>query len=265
MRHSRLAGSAAAVAASAPGVAQANAGIGLLSPGALVAIPALVPAIFVEAGVLARMLGLRYPRALWISFVANVFSTVIGAVIAIGFDVALGGGGPAPGRGLFLVSLVPMFFLSWWLELWSVRRRLPGDVVPRAPRATFAANLLTYALMAVAISFMDFPDPLLRSRVLEGMGQMNVAKMDVAEHFEKQGAFPAPGPIAAKARTVRSLSRGREGRIELVFELPESPEGNGRRLILQPRVEGGRIVEWVCYSPDMAFRYLPPACRQAKP
>ena len=84
-------------------------------------IAALVPAILVEAPVLARYLRVPMRRALWISTQANLFSTLVGGLIALASNFVL------PmwtdfSREAVLVSLVPMLFITWWLENIVVRR-----------------------------------------------------------------------------------------------------------------------------------------------
>lgn len=267
MRHCRLGTVLVAVAASAPAVALANAGIGLLSPSIFVTVPALIPAIAVEAVVLGRMLGVGIGRALWLSFLANLTSTVLGGAVAVALDMFLMGGGPEPGRGVFLTSLVPMFFVSWWLERRVVRAMLPPDRMPRATRATLVANAVSYALMAIAV-FLLVPvsmGGLTRSKVSAGIMALQAARTEIHENFTTQGVFPAPRSIAAGVPELRSLNLERDGRLVAVFSIPESPDADGRRVVLEPRVEGKRIVEWVCFAPDMPRKYLPTHCRQPPP
>jgi hypothetical protein len=64
---------------------------------------------------------------------------------------------------------------------------------------------------------------------------------------------------------LKSLALERDGRLVGTFSFPSTPAADGRRLVLEPRVEGGKIVDWVCYTPDMPHKYLPPGCRQPPP
>jgi len=118
MRHSRLRGVLGATLAALPASAHANMGIGFFAPSILVTVPALIPAILIEAVVLARMLELRFPAAAGTSFLANLASTIVGAVLAIALDLLLMGGGPEPDRVVFMLSLVPMFLFSWCAPGW---------------------------------------------------------------------------------------------------------------------------------------------------
>jgi hypothetical protein len=80
---------AASIPALAPGSALANSGVGYFLPAAPLAVVALVPAVLLEAVVLAFILRLSGRRALWISLRANLRSTIVGVVLAIVVDLAL--------------------------------------------------------------------------------------------------------------------------------------------------------------------------------
>jgi len=127
------------------------------------------------------------------------------------------------------------------------------------------ANAVTYALMAVAVVVLVTGGGAGRERILIAMAAMDAAKVEVGEHFRQHGAFPPPRAIDVRRRHVKSLARERDGRLVLVFDFPDSPEADGKRVVLEPRVEGGRIEQWVCTSPDMPSRYLPMLCRGPSP
>src|SRR5258708_10856811 len=140
----------------APGLVHANTGIGLLSMWIPVAIVAFVPAVLIEGPILARLLKVTLPRGFMLSAVANAVSTIAGGLIALAGDFALHSFiGSAPmSRGPGLVSLAPMFFVTWWLEHLVVKGMMPAEGKALSRRATFAANVVTYVLMAIAAWFL---------------------------------------------------------------------------------------------------------------
>ena len=179
--------------------AQANSGVGFFFVSVPVVVIALVPAILVEAPILARMLSVSVPRGLWLSLVANLVSTVLGAFIAIAADLLLLGGADSSGmpfsRGAVLVSLVPMFFLTWWLESMSVRRMQPASPRALARRATFAANATSYVLLGAATALipsdtLDFPSGDTRARLSEAILAMSPVRDEVTEYFGAHKRFP---------------------------------------------------------------------------
>lgn len=256
----------AVLAATAALPAHANTGIGLLVMWIPAAIAALIPAILVEAAIFTRLLAQKLDRALWISTVANVASTLAGAVIAILVDIALfwstGSSGAEWGRAPLLIALVPMFFVTWWLETKVVRRMQPAESKALARRASLVANLVTYAGMAIGVFLLVAPagGSVNRVHISEVLAAMGVAKADIAEQFQANKTWPAPRNYEP-GRYARSLSADANGRIVVVLSFPGSPDGDGKHIVYEPRVEKGIIVEWRCSSPDLAPKYLPAACR----
>ncbi|HEY5291717.1 MAG TPA: hypothetical protein VIJ43_05320 [Burkholderiales bacterium] len=51
-----------------------------------------------------------------------------------------------------------MFFVTWWIEHRAVARKLPEQPRKRIALATFATNVLSYAVLAAAIAWMPFSD-----------------------------------------------------------------------------------------------------------
>jgi len=72
-------------------VAHANVGIGYFMPALPFVLVALVPAILVEACVLAPLLPVPLRRALRLSSIANLQSTLVGFVLGLSLDAALVG------------------------------------------------------------------------------------------------------------------------------------------------------------------------------
>jgi len=253
-----------------PVAAHANSGVGYL----LISIPILVvtlpAAILIEAPILAHWLKVPFRRALWISFAANLFSTLLGALIAIAFDLALtlGQSSGLPGVALSaLIALVPMFFITLWLERMAVRRLQPQAEAPAVKRGSLVANLVTYALLAVVVAVaLPWEDPLLiRSQLTEVVLIMGMEKTEVAEAFDATGRFPTQLETIPRSKYLRSMRLEDNGRIVAVLAMPGRADVDGKTLAMQPRVEGRRIVEWRCYTPDLPLRVLPANCRQRQP
>lgn len=265
MRHSRRASILAAIAAAAPCVAHANAGVGFLMPAAFVLVLALVPVVVVEGAILSWRLRLGFGRGQWVSLVANVFSTIAGGVLGIAFDFALAslsGSSGGAGLGGFLVSLFFMFWVSWWLETFSVKRRVADSPAGTVRRATLLANVVTYLLLGVALYFspLEVEPGLDRSRMTEAVNRMGVEKLAVEERFLADGRFPPPRVVEATGPNLRRLEIEATGRIAAQIASPRA-ELHGKRIFLEPLVREGKVVEWRCYAPDAPFKHLPPTCR----
>jgi hypothetical protein len=176
-----------------PAPAQANVGLPMIVPMGLLMIAALLPIIGIEAWVLSVRLDVGFGTALAASAAANAVSTIIGTPLnwLFGGMVVRAASGFVPRsnatwkkllnviRGnLFwliggytgknikwiipsaeLVLLVPMFFLSWWIESLVVSSMLDGTLADRIKSAVFAANVLSYALLALVPTWF-----LIRSR-----------------------------------------------------------------------------------------------------
>ena len=262
--------------------AWANSGIGFLIPSLPALIIALVPVIFIEAPVLSAVLRLPIQAGLRLSAAINVRSTLFGIVIALLVDIALmassGAMGHAPSRAIALVSLVPMFFVTWWIERRAVTRRLAEQSMTRAVLATLAANVLSYGVLVSAIAwhpFFKFYDQMgYRERIYGHIFRANDWKEGVDQYWQTHKRFPeraadiglenSPanrGMPADPQRTgvpiVTLEPRGR-----LVFELyfPYDPEIDRKRLIYEPRLSGAKL-DWQCYTPDLPLQYAPSGCR----
>ena len=249
------------LAALIPGVAHANTGVGLLVLAVPVTIVALLPVILVEAPILSRVLELPGRRALWMSLVANVVSTIAGAAIAVASSVVPLMWGEFV-RMTVLISLVAMFFVTWWIENLVVRRMLPEEGKSRSRRATGLANVASYLLMAIGVLIFVSSESATfdRWRLTPALDELGVAKADVAEHFQSRGAFPAPRSLRATDKTVKSIALEGNGRLVATLSFPGRPDGDGKHIVYEPVVIAGKITEWKCTS-DVHAKYLPAQCR----
>jgi hypothetical protein len=168
---------ALAVIVLTPAPLLADAGMPWVFGVGLLMVAGLIPVILIEGFVLRRRMRLGWPRAIGVSTVANIASTVVG-ILAAAFGVP----GIMPNEGatrLFvplILLLVPLLFVSWVVEYpvaWLMlgRRRATAAVSspnagarssppgasaiglappPSLRRGVFDANLASYAFLALA-------------------------------------------------------------------------------------------------------------------
>lgn len=143
----------ALVIAGAPGVAWANAGIPPLSYSLTVTVLLLIPVIAIEAVVLRRALALSVLRAVTLTTVANVLSTLAGIMVVFAsFFVPLMVTRGARADLLTLLGFVPLFFVSWWVEAGFARWRLRDRAATDVRRAVSRANLASYGVLALLVT-----------------------------------------------------------------------------------------------------------------
>jgi hypothetical protein len=265
-RHSRLRWLAAGIAG-APLLAHANTGIGYLLPGAISLVFALLPVVLAEGFVLWRLLGVGFGRGQWMSLVANLASTLAGALIALGVDLALGtatgSAGPPPGRVTFLVSLALLFPISWWIEARVARSMAQAVEARRVSRAALVANAISYVMLAVAIvAWVPEDATPVRWQMTEVINAAGVVKTEVAEHYQVHGRFKAQ-TIEAPTKLTRRITVDERGRIVAQIAMPSRPEVDGKAFVYEPVTAGagGPLLEWRCYSPDAPLKYFPAHCR----
>jgi hypothetical protein len=174
----------AGVAAGAPSVASADAGLPMLAivwPGMGLS---LVPVIAIEIVVMIRMLKTPWARTSAVVAGANVVTTLVGVpltwVVLVAVQMLAGGGGVGPDFGTVLgkafavtvqapwllpyatdnpwmvpaaalVLLVPFFFVSWLIEYWVARWTMRDVDHELLNRAVMFANIASYALLAVVV------------------------------------------------------------------------------------------------------------------
>lgn len=263
---------AAAVLLAVPSAALANVGIGYLMVTVPVLLLALLPVIPLEAAVLWRLLRLPFRRALYLSFIANLWSTLVGTIISIVLDVGLatltGSSGVEFTRGAVAVMLVPMFFITWWLEQRMIVKRLAELPVSRVRRSTFAANLASYAAMIAGVLVLaPATGPgMTRALVSEALIAGSALKTPVHEFWAENKRLPASlkelgASVPAGER--HQVSMGTDARIIVRMTRPQYADIHGRHIHLWPVVSGATL-EWKCSSPDLDPRLLPMACRERK-
>jgi hypothetical protein len=264
----------AAVLAAAPVAAQANAGIGYF----LIAVPmillALLPAILLEACVLAPLLPVPPRRALALSSVANLSSSLWGIALAIAVDGVLigvsGSAGPEPTRTTAIAALVPLFFLTWLIEYRAIARRMTELTRARIARATGAANVLSYAAM-IALVWMTLPEHggmSVRMRTGEAMLAGSGARIAVDEFFDSKGRLPQssdeagyPRDAASGSKVVSAIEIREAGVVVMTLAKHDYwPEGG--RITFTPAADAGaKTLSWKCRS-TLPPKHLPATCRE---
>lgn len=257
-----------------PASAWANSGIGFM----LVSVPAmvltLIPAILIEAPVLSRMLALPLRRALDLSARANFRSTLLGALIALAVDLLLmglgGGSGMPPHRGTLVLSLVPMFFLTWWIEHRAVAGTVPETPRKRVLLAVLMANAVSYFALFAVIAwtplFIGYDRAGYREQLYSTVHVAQPWQRKVEEYWAKHKRLP--GHTAdigveniAPRREIRSMSVQTGGVIVVELRFPGDPDIDGKRLIITPQVSGEAISGWQCRAPELPRNYTPVTCR----
>lgn len=254
-----------------PAPALANAGVGYFMLGVPLVVAALLPAIVVEALIYQPMLRQDFRPALRLSTWANFASTFWGVVLGIGADLLLaaatGSSGLLPTRGAMLAALLPFLLLSWRIERRSVAKRLPDAPRARVEAATGVANLVSYALMALAVAFLSGSSGL-SARSVVAMAILSAAPLrgEVSTHWHETRSFPAPrAPAAGYADAPARVGIGGGGRVLIVIDSPEHERIHGRTIEYRPRIvetDGAKPqLHWTCRAAGIAPRDLPVDCR----
>jgi hypothetical protein len=124
----------------------------------------LVPVVFIEAAVAVRVLGVSYRAGVWLSFWANLFSTLLGVPIGTCFNpvplmfIDLDNPSWASGLLFFVSLLLPLYLLSVVTEAWVARRFVDASQRPNVWRWSWLANLVTYALISAGLIVITLID-----------------------------------------------------------------------------------------------------------
>jgi hypothetical protein len=138
----------------------ANAGIPLFSQSVFYQIILLIPIIAIEAYIHKRLLELSIIKAIFISFVTNILSTIGGGFIIlfigafIGYIVFHTSVPVQPGSFPFLpleimITLIPMFFFSVVLELFIGSLGLKRIEKGKVNKSFVSANFFTYLMLEI--------------------------------------------------------------------------------------------------------------------
>lgn len=138
----------------------ANSGIPLFIQSVRYQFLLLLPIIAIEAYIHQKILKIHIVRAIYISSVSNIFSMLVGGVIVLIFGAFIGqiifqtAVPVQPGAFPFLpleimVTLIPMFFISVFLELFVGSSRLKAIEKSKVKRSFLIANAFTYLMLIV--------------------------------------------------------------------------------------------------------------------
>ncbi len=105
-----------------------------------------------------------------------------------------------------------------------------------------------------------------RAQATQGLDATLRVRALVGEYIVQRGALPTdnralglPAPERVHAQYVRSV-RVADGKVVVTYGPAADPRVRGGHLVISPVGNAARL-RWHCASPDIASRYLPPACR----
>jgi hypothetical protein len=149
------------------GESRANTGVPLLSNLVAYSWLLMVPIIGVEAYVLRKRLSLSLGRATGVASAANFTSALVGIIVVVLLALvgAMESAG-AMGDVTVLVGLVPMYFLTVWVET-RVAAPMLSAVAREQVRAVLAlANRFSYAMLAIVAITRFAKNALLQDQVI---------------------------------------------------------------------------------------------------
>lgn len=121
-----------------------------------------LPIIAIEACVARSTLDLPWYRALHLSFIANLVSTLFGFPISLIWQFILPWIDTVPilkGHSILLIPLgllslcIPLFFATVWIETKVAFWFLPKEFHSKVRQWSLLANLASYALIAVVLGY----------------------------------------------------------------------------------------------------------------
>jgi uncharacterized RDD family membrane protein YckC len=136
-----------------------------------------------------------------------------------------------------------------------------GDTMPVTGGVwAVAVLLLLFPFVAgilAAIAIPTFQDYLVRSRVHEALESITPLRDEIGKTLEKRQALTG-GAIGLSSRHFQSIEVSERGEIATRF-VPTV--AGGGKVIYTPIIDSSGKVSWKCTSPEVAPKYLPPACR----
>lgn len=256
-----------------PRLAWANAGIGYFMLALPIIVMALLPAILLEACVLAPTLAVPLRRALMLSFGANVRSTLWGLGLGIVIDGVLLGtsdsAGPAPTKAAATAMLVPLFFFSWWIEYRAIMRRATDVSRARITVGTGTANVLSYAAMIAFVwtsSYLPEHDPMMgRAYVSEALSLGSALETPVEEFWVQHQRFPVDirelGHEPITSKRVAAIELRQKGVVAVILKRSEYFPDGGEITLAPMEDPAAKTLSWKCRS-TLSPKLLPNFCRE---
>jgi len=228
---------------------------------------ALVPVIAVESWLCARMLKLDLRKAIKVTALGNIASTLVGAVITGIWIVT-------EPMWLVLLKLFAPFFLASWLVEFAVTKAMLKPIAARPIlRATLAANALSYAILALLIgtglwSMKAQDEQTIRQLLYVELlisSAHNAERDAIQEFVVKNKRFPtsfteldAPPAVKAKRPHTKAIELTRDG-LRVTFSAPEFPQIDNTSIEYSLAVTGEQA-KWTCKSGQIAVELLPRSC-----
>ncbi|MGH8222548.1 MAG: pilin [Woeseiaceae bacterium] len=126
------------------------------------------------------------------------------------------------------------------------------------------AGSIVAAGIVAAIAIPAYQDYTVRAQVSEGFNLARPVQDAVAEDYAADGQFPSPSAAAALGAGIAGehtrsvVVMPGSGIVVVTYFEDVAPEGG--QLFLEPRVEAGLVVDWLC-SGTLEARHMPAACR----
>ncbi len=136
----------------------------------------------------------------------------------------------------------------------------------RAGTGSYAGGVAIQALLLIitAVAAPSYANYTYRARVSEGLSMASGLKVSLAEYLSDQGRLP-PRIEDISDTTSRSyfgsMSLAQDGTIRVTFG-ERGDKLAGRSVLIVPRIEGRKVVEWTCRSDDLPNQCLPATCRK---
>ena len=234
-------------------------------------------------------IGWLFYRKFWLVGIAYLFVLpTLFAFLVVAFAEAFNETGILAAYALYfglIFLVVPLFANRLYLA--KVRRKIAKinaqaygeaerrDVLMRSGGTNLPMAILitlvpiAFVGLLAAISIPAYNDFTIRAQVSEGFALAGPVKVAIAEYYEETDIWPVDNqaagldePSAIRGTYVESIMVD-SGVIVVSFGGESVHQAlQGKQLILNPDADLLPAIEWVCYSPDIASRYLGAMCRE---
>ena len=233
-----------------------------MPPLALV-VAVLVVVIPLEAAIFRKLLPLGFARALGLSLLANLPSTILGAMIWVALEAAPAGSlSLRIGTAGWAAAVAVLYVVTALLEFVVAKARLVEIRRPKVLRAVLGANAVSCVLLFGSAWFVVavHDSNALRKRVYEVLKAGSLAKVEAWEYFQANGRFRATRQEKPNRHT-RLVTTSDSGRVTAEVDYPSADDLHGKTVAWEPEIRNGKIVDWHCYVPEAPLKYFPAPCR----